>query len=83
MEQISKKGKNSRKISHEKKTHLGKSCVSMTDLMDKFYETTESSDVICDNFTKSSSKPENPILKKTNSTEITNATENISSNIPF
>ena len=37
LEQISKKGKNTRKISHEKKTHLGKSCVTMTDLMDKFY----------------------------------------------
>ena len=54
LEQISKKGKNTRKISHEEKTHLGKSCVTMTDLMDKFYETTELSDVICDNCTKSS-----------------------------
>ena len=27
-----------RPISHEKKTHLGKSCVTMTYLMVKFYE---------------------------------------------
>ena len=54
LEEISKEGKKTRKISHEKKTHLGKSCVTMTDLMDKFYETTELSDVICDNCTKSS-----------------------------
>ena len=44
-----------RSISHEKMTNLGKRCVIMTDLMDKFYETTELSDVICDECTKSSS----------------------------
>ena len=44
-----------RTISHEKMTHLGKRCVTMTDLMDKIYETTELSDVICDERTKSSS----------------------------
>ena len=54
LEEISKEGKNTRKISHEKKTHLGKSCVTMTYLMDKFYETTELSDVICDNCNMSS-----------------------------
>ena len=54
LEEISKEGKNTRKISHEKNTHLVKSCGTMTDLMDKSYETTELSDVICDNFTKSS-----------------------------
>ena len=54
LEQISKKVKNTRKISHVKKTHLGKSCVTMTYSMDKFYETTELSDVICGNCTKSS-----------------------------
>ena len=54
LEQISKKGKNARKISHEKNTHLGKSYVTMTYFMDKFYETNELSDVICDNCTKSS-----------------------------
>ena len=37
LEEISKEGKNKRKISHEKKTHWGESCVTMTDLMDKFY----------------------------------------------
>ena len=42
-----------RTISHEKMTHLGKSCVTMTDLMDKFYETTELIDVTCDECTKS------------------------------
>ena len=33
-----------RPISHEKKTHMGKSCVIMTDLMIKFYLKTELSD---------------------------------------
>ena len=42
-----------RSISYEKTTHLGKRCVTMTDLMDKFYETTELSDVICDECSKS------------------------------
>ena len=45
-----------RTISHEKMTHLGKSCVTLTDLMDKFYETTELSDVICDECYRSSNK---------------------------
>ena len=36
LEQMSKKVKNIGKISHEKNTHLGKSCVTMTYLMDKF-----------------------------------------------
>ena len=53
LEKMSKKGKNMRKMSHKKKSHLGKSCVTMTDLMDKFYETNELSDVICDTCTKS------------------------------
>ena len=55
LEEISKKGGKMRKTSHEKMTHLVKSCVTMTDLMDKFYEATELSDVICDECTKSSS----------------------------
>ena len=63
-------------------THLGKSCVTMTDLMDKFYETTELSDVICDNCTKSSLTTKKSNFEK-NSTEINNATENISSKIPL
>ena len=54
LEEISKEGKKTRKISHEKRIHLGKSCVTMIDLVDKFYETNELSDVICDNGTKSS-----------------------------
>ena len=84
LEEISKKGKKTRKISHEKKTHLGKSCVTMTDLIDKFYETTELSDVICDNCTKSSlTTRKSNSKKRKNSIEITNATENISSKIPF
>ena len=67
-----------RTISHEKMTHLGKSCVTMTDLMDKIYETTELSDVICDEFSKSSGTTRKSNLKKT---ETTNATKNISSKI--
>ena len=48
LKEISKKGEKMRRISHEKMTHLGKSCVTMTDFMDNFFETTELSDVICD-----------------------------------
>ena len=54
LEQMSKKGKNTRIISHEKKTHLWKSCVTMIDMMVIFYETKELSHVICDTCTKSS-----------------------------
>ena len=54
LEQMSKKGKNARKISHEKKTHLGKICATMTDLMDQSYETNELSDVICNTCTNAS-----------------------------
>ena len=61
-----KKGKNARKISHEKKTHLGKSCVTMTDLMDQFYETNELSDVICDTCTDASGTKQNIVLKQNN-----------------
>ena len=41
-----------RRISHEKKTHLGNSCVTMKDLMNTFYETNELSDVICEECSK-------------------------------
>ena len=40
-------------ISHKKKTHLGKSCVTMTDSMVKFCKKTELSDVKCEEFSKS------------------------------
>ena len=63
LEQMPKKGKNTGKIGHKKNTHLGKSCVTMTYLMDKFYETNELSDVICDTCTKSSVIIKNPIKK--------------------
>ena len=54
LEEISKEGRKTGKISHEKNTNLGKSCVTMKDLMKFFYETTELSDVICNICTKSS-----------------------------
>ena len=38
LEEISQKGKRMRPISHEKKNHFGKSCVTVTDLMDNFFE---------------------------------------------
>ena len=38
LEQSFEYTKKARRISHEKKTHLGKSCVTMNDLMSKFYE---------------------------------------------
>ena len=72
-----------RPISHEKMTHFGKSCVTMTDLMDKFYEKTELSDVICEECTKSSGTTSKTNYEKTIITEITNATKNISSKIQF
>ena len=49
-----------RPISHEKMTNLGKSCVTMTDLMDTFYGKTELSDVICEKCTKSSGTTSKP-----------------------
>ena len=36
----------------KKKTHLGKSSVTMKDLMNKFYETDQLSDLICDEYSK-------------------------------
>ena len=46
--EISPKKKKLIPISHDKMTHLAKNCVTMNDLMDKFYEKTELSDVICE-----------------------------------
>ena len=54
LEETSQKGKKMIPISHEKKTHLEKSCVTMTYLIDKFYGKTELSDVICEESSKSS-----------------------------
>ena len=68
-----------RSISHEKMTYLGKSCVTMIDLMKFFYETTELSDFLCDECSKSSSTTRKD--DKKNSTEITNETKNMSSKI--
>ena len=53
LEEISKKGKKTRTISHGKMNHLGKSCVTMTDLVEIFDETTELSNVICDELSNS------------------------------
>ena len=53
-EEISQKGRIMRPICHEKMTHLGKSCVTVKDLMDIFYEKSELSDVICEEFNLSS-----------------------------
>ena len=55
-----------RLISHEKKTHLGKSCVTMTDLMNKFYETNELTDVICYECSNAAVQNKNIILKQKN-----------------
>ena len=52
LEQSFEYPKKARQISHEKKTHLGKSCVTMNDFMSKLYETNELSDVICDECSK-------------------------------
>ena len=38
LQEITHKNKIWRAISHEKKTHLAKSCITMKDLMIKFYE---------------------------------------------
>ena len=69
-------------ISHEKKNHLGKSCVTLIDLMEFFYEKTELIDVICEECTNSSgTTSKNSYEKFCN--EVTNAAKNISSNIQF
>ena len=52
MEQSFEYTKKVRRISHKKKTHSGKICVTMSDLMSKFYESDELSDVICDECSK-------------------------------
>ena len=51
-------------ISHEKKTHLGKSCVTMTDLMVNSFEKTELSDFICEENFKSSGLTSKENLEK-------------------
>ena len=53
-----------RQTSHEKKTHLGKSCVTMKYLMNIFNETNELSDVICDECSNASDTEKNLILKQ-------------------
>ena len=45
-------------------THLAKNCVTMYELMDKFYENTELSDVICEEYSKLSGKISKSNLKK-------------------
>ena len=72
-----------RPISHEKMTNLGKSCITMTDLMEFFYEKTELSDVICEECTLSRITTRKSKFEKTIITEITNATKNTSSKIQF
>ena len=60
------RNKKRRPLSHEKKTHLGKSCVTMTYLMVKFYEKTELSDVIREEFSKSNGKTSKSNFEKNN-----------------
>ena len=64
LEEISQKGKIIRPISHEKKTHLGKSCVTMTHLMDKFYEKLVLVMLYVKNAPSQSVQPIKKILKK-------------------
>ena len=72
-----------RPISHEKKTHLGKSCVNMTYFMVIFHEKTELSDVICEECSKSTGFTSKVNFEKKISTKITNANKNIFSKIKF
>ena len=67
MEQNFEYTKKARRISHEKKTYLGKSCVTMNDLMSKFYETNELSDVICDECSKVSGTEQKSNFEKNQS----------------
>ena len=69
-----------RAISHEKKSHLGKSCVTMKYLMVKLHEKTELRDDICEECSNSSGKTSKANFEKI-CTKNTNATKNISSNI--
>ena len=55
-----------RPISHEKKSHLGKICVTIIDFIVTFDEKTDLSDVICEERSKSSGKPVKAILKNNN-----------------
>ena len=45
-----------RHINHDKVNHLANSSATMNELMDKFYEKTELSDVICEEYFKLSDK---------------------------
>ena len=54
LKEISQKEKKMRPISHDKKTHLGKKCVTMTYLMEILFISTELSDVMCEECSKSS-----------------------------
>ena len=51
-------------ICHDKMTHLAYNCVTMNELMDKFYENTELGDVICENWSKISGKISKTKLEK-------------------
>ena len=62
--EISQKGGKMRPISHEKMTHLEKSCVTMTDLMDKFYEKMILVILYVNNAPRQAVQPGNLILKK-------------------
>ena len=58
------KGKRMRPISHEKINHLGKSCVTMTDLIVKFYEKLRRVILYVKNAPYQVVQTENLILKK-------------------
>ena len=83
LEEISQKGKIMRPNSHDRMTHLGKSCVTMTDLMNKFYEKLSWVMLYVKNSPIQEVHTVKPNLRKTISTKITNVTKNISSNIQF
>ena len=51
-------------ISHDKMTHLVKHCVTMNELMDKFYDNTDMSYVICEECSKLSYKSSKVDFKK-------------------
>ena len=51
-------------ISNDKMTHLANNCVTMDELMDKFYEKTDLSDVISEECPKLSSKRRKANIEK-------------------
>ena len=83
LEEISQKGKKTRPIAHEKNTHLVKNCVTTINWMDNLFWENWVEWCYMWKCSKSSGLIIKANFEKTISTEITNATKNISSKNQF